>query len=1085
MKYIQRIGCCLLPILLMAIPLDVKYGGGLQKRAANPVFERAKSYADQGKLKTAILNYGNFIDHWQDDVAGAWGDYQYLANVSFMLGVPGKDKEGNPYPWAMRPDVKNPDRIVYWGPTVSESWLDRTGNQINTDWDVVIGSKGSTYSGDITAGDYAGGVWTDEDDTWPLLATSIAPESWPVKEDELGEEERFWPGWYATDTDPSSPTYMQTVDGRFTSDVDVYLEFDDKHADREPVSKSTGYPTGSRAYATVHSYGRAYAEDIIFVTMKVVNESDKYGLNNGLGYDYENAYFGFYFDADMFSAFYGGGFRPCNTNDGDMMGYNTTYDYAYIYDLDQKECGGAYDVDAFAAVKLLDTPNASDTVWQNETDYIAPGEKLGLTDWHWFDWYNRPGVLDKEGSGGPFIGDGSTPESPKKEQLMYQLMSGDTTGLSEKESEWYFHQNNSGELNPHFDSMEGLKTMFPDGLDCVCMMSSGPFNFAVGDTAMFSFAVIMGEDVPDLNRNANMAQIMYDLHYQGFSAPQAPTVSAITEWDEEKERASVRLMWDDAAESSRDIVTGYADFEGYRIYKSTDGGQTWGKPIYDASQTHVGYEPLAQFDLNEEEDIARYGREISGPDPMAPWFDLGSNTGLQHEFVDNDVQIGKEYTYSVTAYDIGIEPGFSVEIYTEQVVDPSSGITYEVIRYDTTWSETNTKDQWATYSLESLENPKGTTTLSPQFIKITPTKTPIDIKGKIDLIPGPNTLGNTETKIRVANPGKVTDHEYKISISASPASANGPYIRRPHYNVIDLTDGDTLIKHHTNNDINPNINDNYRPIFDGLQVIFDNIEKAAAKDVIWTSGQKYIEAVPRSSLPYPPAQDYAIVFGAEDEVLDTALFSMARIPKPVPFKAIKLPSGERVQTLILEESISRDDTLNYLDDLAFYETDVPGRPNLTIPTWMFEFTWDTLLLSPKGYPFTPGDTLLFTTWKPLQDGDEFTFNAADYREPLEPEETDLSKIKVVPNPYMVSAQWEQSQYTKKLLFTNLPSKCTIKIFTLTGEYVNKVEHNDLYDDSAAWNLTTINRQEVAPGLYVFTVELPDGRKHVGKFAIIR
>ncbi|MCK4531087.1 MAG: hypothetical protein KAU44_07895, partial [Candidatus Marinimicrobia bacterium] len=84
-----------------------------------------------------------------------------------------------------------------------------------------------------------------------------------------------------------------------------------------------------------------------------------------------------------------------------------------------------------------------------------------------------------------------------------------------------------------------------------------------------------------------------------------------------------------------------------------------------------------------------------------------------------------------------------------------------------------------------------------------------------------------------------------------------------------------------------------------------------------------------------------------------------------------------------------------------------------------------------------------------------------------------------------SAQWEQSQYTKKLLFTNLPTECTIKIFTLTGEFVNMVEHNNPYDDSEAWDLTTINRQEVAPGLYVFAVELSDGRKHIGKFAIIR
>jgi len=1086
MKYIQRLGCLLLPVLLLAIPLETKYGSQFAKTSANPIYERAKSYADQGKFKTAILNYGNFIDHWQDDVAGAWGDYQYLANVSFMIGVPGKDKDGNAYPWANRPHPANPDQIIYWGSTVSESWLDRTGNQINTDWDVVVGSKGTTFSGDITAGDYAAPTWTDENDTWPLLATSIAPESWPTFENDDGEQEHFWPGWYAVDTDPSSPTYGEEVDGRFTSDVDIYLEFDDAYANREPVSAFTGYPTGSRVYATVHSYGRAYAEDILFVTMKVVNESDKYGLNDGAGFDYEGVYCGFYFDADMFSAYYFGGYRPCSTNDGDMMGYNSTYDYAYIYDLDQKECNGAYDVDAYVAVKLLDTPRASDTVWIDETTYIAPGDELGLTDWHWFDWYNRPGVVNKEGSGGPFIGDGTQPESPKKEELMYQLMAGDTTGLTDREDVWYFHPDNSGKLNSHYDSMEGLQTLFPDGLDCVCMMSSGPFSFEVGDTAMFSFAVIMGENIPDLNRNANMAQIMYDLRYQGFSAPQAPVVSAVSEWDSETEDIAVRIVWDDAAESSEDIVTGYADFEGYRLYKSTNGGQSWGNPIYDVNQTQVGFEPMAQYDLTLDEDIARYGRDVSGPDPMAPWMNLGTNTGLQHEYLDEDVQIGKEYTYAVTAYDIGIEPGFTIEISSEEIVDDSSGLTYEVIRYDTTWSMTNVNDQWATYSLESLENPKGTTPLSPQFIKIIPSRYPIDIRAHIDLIPSANTVGNTETLIRIAEPGNVTDHEYKIMISANPATATGPNIKNPKYTVIDMTAGDTLVKDLANNDIDPNVITNYRPIFDGLQVVFDNIEYASVDSVSWASGQKYIETAPWSTLPYPPASDYAIIFGAADEVLDTAYWNSLAITRPVPFKAIKLPSGDKVPLLVLEEGTTRDDTLNFQDDIAFFENSVPGRPaGLSIPTWAFEFTWDTLLVSPTGYPFTPGDTLYFRTHKPFENGDEFTFTAADFSEEINLTEDGLKAIKVVPNPYLVSAQWEQSQYTKKLLFTNLPSECTIKIYTLTGEFVNMLEHTNPYDDSEAWDLTTINRQEVAPGLYVFAVELPDGKKHIGKFAIIR
>ena len=42
-------------------------------------------------------------------------------------------------------------------------------------------------------------------------------------------------------------------------------------------------------------------------------------------------------------------------------------------------------------------------------------------------------------------------------------------------------------------------------------------------------------------------------------------------------------------------------------------------------------------------------------------------------------------------------------------------------------------------------------------------------------------------------------------------------------------------------------------------------------------------------------------------------------------------------------------------------------------------------------------------------------------------------------------------------------------------------------DSATleWNVRTVNNQEVAPGLYIYAVETPEGKKHIGKFAVIR
>ena len=83
------------------------------------------------------------------------------------------------------------------------------------------------------------------------------------------------------------------------------------------------------------------------------------------------------------------------------------------------------------------------------------------------------------------------------------------------------------------------------------------------------------------------------------SHPTRPTVHGTGEL------GSVRIYWNDDAEYSTDVVTGYSDFEGYKIYKSSDGGETWGGPddmIYNTDGIFVGWRPYAQFDLSAEED---------------------------------------------------------------------------------------------------------------------------------------------------------------------------------------------------------------------------------------------------------------------------------------------------------------------------------------------------------------------------------------------------------------------------------------------------------------------------------------------------
>ncbi len=936
----------------------------------NPMNDRAKGFSIQGKARSALLNYGAYID-WDYNPSGGWNNYAYLPSVAFMAGVPGylstsdaslaipedfgwtycdnsdtncsdlpegtnawysfnaydswaestddatllpdrysgivynlendqgdlalkrssvsnlgvgrfecsidiydsqntcEDNDGiwsykdeisnhlyaadaivewaldynndilfihftedelNPalensnlglvYPWAFRPKLESrfneydrydygiddeewtaDDFYHYYGANTAESWMSRWSPKTNTDWHASTKASINSHSTQFSAGDlFANTIYTGSEDTYPLLAHSNYPTTWPSALNiETLETEPFWPGWYGDEyygddpdlwisagidavlcgSNPSrtNPDCWKELEGRFISDSDIYMEFDDRWAHRANMINSdneyeqTGYPLGLTVMSMAHSYGVSYAEDIMFVTVRVRNESgdydrafkrNKFGqkeylldynddfvtgeglvmpdgtkLNGGKGFDYEKMALGFYMDADVLMGDLEGYQSGLHTNADDYMEYydcanpdivnsdewspytdgcpvvdgdTLRISMAMIYDYDGQSgpvSGFGYESQAansgglgIVATQLLDSPYATKPVDLNLDGFtdIYPGEKLKMTDWHWFDWYNRPGVVTREGNNNCCAGDPGKPMAQNKEEIQYKIMAGDDSRLSDNEKTWYFHTSDpdtdlDSELNPHFDSLEGLRqTSFflegDEGLDCVLIMSCAPFDLEVGEEVDFSFCVIYGEDRSDLLKNAEFAQIMYNAHYQGYTAPRKPRVAVTSD------NNIVKIHWTDNPLSSKDVITSYTDFEGFKIYKSQDGGATWGDEIdkvYDGDNIFVGWQPYKQFDLTDEhdrefcvlgfedkcymdgmlmddfedestciahavqhnkeakwihfndlnddgrrsngeeyhckEDIKR-GIGVSGPDPQSPWFDLGTDTGF-------------------------------------------------------------------------------------------------------------------------------------------------------------------------------------------------------------------------------------------------------------------------------------------------------------------------------------------------------------------------------------------------------------------------------------------------------------------------
>ncbi|MBL7910059.1 MAG: hypothetical protein JNJ41_03245 [Bacteroidia bacterium] len=118
----------------------------------------------------------------------------------------------------------------------------------------------------------------------------------------------------------------------------------------------------------------------------------------------------------------------------------------------------------------------------------------------------------------------------------------------------------------------------------------------------------------------------------------------------------------------------------------------------------------------------------------------------------------------------------------------------------------------------------------------------------------------------------------------------------------------------------------------------------------------------------------------------------------------------------------------------------------------------------------------------------------------------LDLIKVVPNPYYGSSAYEVNRIDNRVRITNLPSKCTIKIFTMNGTLVRTITRDvtgqeDIYLGTsgtgndikqakripyADWDLKNQSGISVASGLYIFYVDAPGiGEKIIKWFGAMR
>lgn len=99
-------------------------------------------------------------------------------------------------------------------------------------------------------------------------------------------------------------------------------------------------------------------------------------------------------------------------------------------------------------------------------------------------------------------------------------------------------------------------------------------------------------------------------------------------------------------------------------------------------------------------------------------------------------------------------------------------------------------------------------------------------------------------------------------------------------------------------------------------------------------------------------------------------------------------------------------------------------------------------------------------------------------------------IGVYPNPYRTGSLFDsrvgEQELGRKVWFTGLAARSRVQVFTLVGELVKTIEHDDPGSGQHSWNLLSDFDRVIATGLYIYVVEdLATGEIQRGKLVIIK
>ena len=596
------------------------------------------------------------------------------------------------------------------------------------------------------------------------------------------------------------------------------------------------------------------------------------------------------------------------------------------------------------------------------------------------------------------------------------------------------------------------------GEDGDFIFGSGYFPLLPGETERFSLALAYGDNYSAVLKTKKIAQVIYNASYNFPRPPDKPTLTAVPG------DGKVTLYWNTVAEHTIDKTTKQVEFEGYKIYKGTDPDFTDALQISDGTGAKVFYKPLFQCDLVD--GIKGY----FNPSPTladltngAPYY-LGNDTGIQNFYVDNNVTNGKTYYYAVVAYTRGRT---NLDIFPTENTHFLSKDATGVISTDI-----NT----------------AAVVPNPPVLGYVPPKSGVELTRN-------SGASNAVPYFEVVDPTRVVDSTYKVTFNDS--LINGVNIAYS-YNIENAASGNVILK-------NAKMSPSNGAVAGGVRLSIDTSFQTVSSIVMDTTHTGWNTKSKNNLSPIPSVvndptlkikgirepKTYRFVFSNSYTDSSNSLSKALGLPSGFPrkstnFKIYDITNPQapiQIQYGFIETSSQRRDTLSSLDQVLL--SDSTG----SIFSWNVLFTGSDSSNIPAG-----GDTLTITFDKPLSAKDVFSYTTKAPSVDQNTIRAQLDKIKAVPNPYVITNVYEQplppnvrGRGTRVLYFTHLPPKCTIHIYTSSGDLVQTLQKDgNLNDGTLSWDLRSSEGLDIAYGVYFYVVEVNGtSEKKTGKIAIIK